>query len=349
MAIVPTGRTTGRLATLLLLASCVIPPRVTAPPAPAPPAPVGSAGGPLTTIPNSMVPTAVRDYLDSLLETTEENYWNSDAVDWPTIRTRLFALADGAGIPAEAYPAIRVTLNQIDRHAFLQTPEEAQESGDEDPFPVLVELVEPNLGLVAVPRYSGPAGPIADEWAGAAHQAITALPLELCGWVVDLRDNPGGNMWPMLAAVGPLLDGDLVGGFSAPDGTVTPWRYEDGVAYEGAIPIVRVDRPLPSLGAVPVAVLIGSRTASSGEAIAVAFKTRRQTLFLGEATSGLTTANAPFELTDGAVLNLPVSLFTDRSGYIYPGNTPILPDEETPPARIMNAAIDWLWEQSTCR
>ncbi|MEU3854069.1 S41 family peptidase [Streptomyces sp. NPDC029554] len=30
-----------------------------------------------------------------------------------------------------------------------------------------------------------------------------------CGWVIDLRRNHGGNMWPMLAVVGPILgDGD---------------------------------------------------------------------------------------------------------------------------------------------
>src|SRR5690348_5042975 len=34
------------------------------------------------------------------------------------------------------------------------------------------------------------------------------------GWVVDLRGNVGGNMWPMLAGIGPLLgENDHLGEF----------------------------------------------------------------------------------------------------------------------------------------
>src|SRR4051812_15802719 len=34
-----------------------------------------------------------------------------------------------------------------------------------------------------------------------------------CGWIVDIRGNRGGSMWPMLAGVGPILGEGLVGEF----------------------------------------------------------------------------------------------------------------------------------------
>jgi hypothetical protein len=35
-----------------------------------------------------------------------------------------------------------------------------------------------------------------------------------CGWIIDLRHNHGGNMWPTLAGVGPILgDDDKAGSF----------------------------------------------------------------------------------------------------------------------------------------
>ena len=42
------------------------------------------------------------------------------------------------------------------------------------------------------------------------------------GWIVDLRQNTGGNMWPMIAAVAGLLDRGILGHF-LPDGQRQAW------------------------------------------------------------------------------------------------------------------------------
>ena len=36
------------------------------------------------------------------------------------------------------------------------------------------------------------------------------------GWIVDLRGNGGGNMWPMLAGIGPILGEGIAGYFIDP-------------------------------------------------------------------------------------------------------------------------------------
>lgn len=43
------------------------------------------------------------------------------------------------------------------------------------------------------------------------------------GWIVNLSYNSGGNMWPMLTGIGPLIGEGVVGGFLSVDGVHTPW------------------------------------------------------------------------------------------------------------------------------
>ncbi|TGQ64000.1 peptidase, partial [Mesorhizobium sp. M8A.F.Ca.ET.207.01.1.1] len=90
-----------------------------------------------------------------------------------------------------------------------------------------------------------------------------------CGWIVDLRDNTGGNMWPMLLGVAPLLRvtpsaDENVGTFAAADGpslwqlTSSSVRLGDRVRIDLGGPGYLLKHP----GA-PVAVLTAPRTASS--------------------------------------------------------------------------------------
>ena len=99
----------------------------------------------------------------------------------------------------------------------------------------------------------------------------------------------------------PLLGDGEVGAFVAPDGTRTPWRIESGTPRQyadrwGPEPLAR---PMP-----PVDVLTGPRTASAGEAVAIAFRGRPDTRSFGEPTFGVPTANAPYLLSDGALVVL---------------------------------------------
>ena len=111
-------------------------------------------------------------------------------------------------------------------------------------------------------------------------------------------------------------------------------------------------RPTPA-----VAVLTGSLTSSSGEAVVTAFSGRPVTRSFGKATKGHSTANRGYRLSDGALLVLAVSTFADRTGILYGGK--IEPDEfidgsdpwkadagQNDPA--IEAGVAWLTEQDTC-
>lgn len=54
----------------------------------------------------------------------------------------------------------------------------------------------------------------------------------LMGWIVDLRGNFGGDMGPMLIAIGPILGEGTLGYFFYPDNSLYTWKYKDGTAYD---------------------------------------------------------------------------------------------------------------------
>lgn len=95
-----------------------------------------------------------------------------------------------------------------------------------------------------------------------------------------------------------------------------------------------------------IAVIIGNNTASSGEAVAVAFSGQKNVRFFGQHTARCTNATYPFLLSDGACLLLPIMLFSNRLGQaFYSGITPdeiidINNLEEKDP--VIEAAVHWL-------
>jgi C-terminal processing protease CtpA/Prc len=111
----------------------------------------------------------------------------------------------------------------------------------------------------------------------------------------------------------------------------------------------------PSAGdLLPTAVLIGGRTASSGEAVAIVFHGRDGVRFFGYPTAGLTTSNEPVHLSDGAMLALTMSVFADRTGTPFGQGVAVTPDETSGEYRtalgddVIADAEAWLWSQPSC-
>lgn len=178
-----------------------------------------------------------------------------------------------------------------------------------------------------------------------------------CGWIIDLRNNGGGNMWPMLDGVGPILGEGVVGSFVVPDGVKLAWSYQHGQAQLAGSTMTGVENPYrlkhPDL---PVALLTSPFTASSGEAIVVAFRGRPHTHSFGKPTAGIPTSNDEYKLSDGAFLILTVALDADRTGHTY--DSAIAPDQSVPvdmsqigrPGDLaLQAATTWLHDQEGCK
>lgn len=290
-----------------------------------------------------------RDYLSAALDTMEAVSMRRAEIPWKQVRDSAFLLAAGARRPTDTYGAISWALRRVDRHSFLQ----AKRGG------VAPEMVGGRFGYLRVPFYSGPSqAPLADSLQDALRTLDTA---GACGWIVDLRMNGGGNVWPMQAGIGPLL-GDSVISLELKDGRpVSRSLYVNGDAIaEEPIGTRQVVTHVANAyrvrnAAAPVAVLIDGATASSAEGIAIAFRPRPNTRFFGMPTAGYTTINRGAQLPDGANMVVTVGAMTDRDGRPYA--EALQPDERVEmPAGFWPSATDavarraaeWLARQPGC-
>ena len=66
-----------------------------------------------------------------------------------------------------------------------------------------------------------------------AEQIINLARSKPLGWVIDLRGNFGGNMWPMLAGLYPLMVPGTVGAFIDREGHRQDWPLSWGSASVG--------------------------------------------------------------------------------------------------------------------
>ncbi|MFZ0322859.1 MAG: S41 family peptidase [Actinomycetes bacterium] len=266
------------------------------------------------------------EYLRAAVALMQQHALTRDAIDWEDVRVHTAALSAGAMRPEDTYAAIRWTLTALgDEHSFFSPPQKAGDV-DSDPYPgegryPSGSVGSDSVGTVMVPSFRG-----SNEAALRYSRALSSLIAELSdagavGWIVDLTDNPGGNMLPMLAGLAPLLGVGVIGGFEYADGSRTDWCLDrTGSLWldDDQVIVGGVEDHLGHAGS-PVAVITGPVTASSGEAVAVAFRGRPRTRSFGLPTRGLSTSNEMFELDDGACLAITTARFVDRTGTVYGG------------------------------
>jgi C-terminal processing protease CtpA/Prc len=193
------------------------------------------------------------------------------------------------------------------------------------------ELAEQNIAYIDVPWVSTADKELCTNFANNLQQLVADYDKKgINKWIIDLRNNTGGNCWPMLAGLGPLL-GNGVHGYFVSSTEKIPFSYNDGTMMQGKYVRCTVSDPYTmSPSKRTIVVLTGPNTASAGEIVALAFKGIDNVYLFGQPTAGLTTANATYKLSDGSVLVLTVCKEADRNGKIYEGK--IHPDKFIAPA-----------------
>lgn len=164
--------------------------------------------------------------------------------------------------------------------------------------------------------------------AGLRQLAMKVMQEPRCGLLLDLTSDRGGNMYPMLQGLSPLLPDGVLLQFENRSGSRSELRLAaDGLWLGEAL----LDRPLPGEATVdvqrltPIAVLTGPGTASSGEMVALAFKALENVRFFGRTTAGLTSGNEVIPLKHGGMIAVTTTLAVDRTGHVYRGG--LTPDE----------------------
>jgi carboxyl-terminal processing protease len=291
---------------------------------------------------------AVRNYVEEIIGILQANFVNRAAINWVDFKKNLLAQTGGAQTIEQAYSAVALAVVALgDKHSLF-VPAHPVKGLEMPPakLPLLYpdEPVPADIGYLRIPWVVGSQQEL-DAYIARVQAQIKARDKPaLKGWLVDLRGNAGGNMWPMLVGVGPVLGEDTLGYSVDANKTKTAWRYEKGKALaDGDIEAETTTYYTLKSANPVVAVLTDTLTASSGEAIAVAFKARKHTRSFGAGTCGVSTGRERFYLSDGSEILLSTTVFADRRLVRY-GHS-IVPDEPLKSSIVVPRAIRWIREE----
>jgi len=231
-----------------------------------------------------------------------------------------------------------------DRHSFWvsRATMENFSKKQKDSLGFSYQLLEGTIGYLNMPGFLSTDNNVVNEFANQIHNAIKELDSrnDITGWIVDLRNDNGGNMWPMVLGLNPLIGTDEIPGYFAgkQNTSLTDWKVTSPSNGVAIVTGYRVKKP-----ATKIAVLYGKKTASSGEMTAICFIGKPNCRSFGEPTGGFTTGNQIFNLSDDNIFVLASTYVLDRNKKMYTGS--IIPDvliEKSADVNVMDEARAWL-------
>lgn len=209
----------------------------------------------------------------------------------------------------------------------------------------MLSLTPTQTPVLAVNAWAGREQAVAVRQLRQALNAALAKPG--CGLILDFSRNSGGNMWPMVIGLLPLLPDGTLGGFEDRDAQQTRIVSAGGKLLIDGSPHFLGTLDLQQPAALPqrLAIVVGDRTASSGEITALMFKGQRNAIFFGRPSAGIASANKVFALPNGGSIALTSAATLDRSGRRHTG--PIFPDVASDVPVL--AADQWVRSACTTR
>lgn len=275
-----------------------------------------------------------KEHIDLAIERIREKFLFANKIDIVSLRQTAYMSATGAQSVVEVDATLKDVARLLnDSHSrylsaaevnLLEQQMEARLSpkqGDNNEEVVVGTLLDEGVGLVQMKSFAGVNFHYREAYAKRIRSVLVDLHTNGARrWVIDLRKHGGGSTPPLISAMRPLL-GDVEVGFSIDrDGNKEEWNYGRSNEAPGTSERYFVADDKTFFGSEsPVALLVGPETASSAEALVVAFMGRERLLLLGEPTAGFTTSvyDLPFE--DGSILAVATAHYADRRGTSYSG------------------------------
>lgn len=311
-------------------------------------------------------PPDTKFLLDTAIAIMKNHAVNRDKVDWKKIEQEVYSQSATAKNVYQLGPAFRTLFKAInDFHGAFSCWDSSyrwQRPGVEISDSIMnewkkgvriqKEILQENVGYLRVPSMSFTNREGLNQKAQALNDSLCSLlDKKVDGIVLDLRLNGGGAMFPMILGLQQLLHEGKVGSFAD---NKEEWIVKDNGFYFDTTILVSIEPKCKiPLGNIPVAVLIGGGTGSSGEFLAISFKSRERTVFIGEKTAGYVTSNQGFAINDAVSLLLATDYGKDRKGVSYTEalspdiyiNEPDMFNNIKEDKKVLTA-IKWLKQQS---
>jgi hypothetical protein len=281
---------------------------------------------------------SIKSYIDSALYFMQTKSLHGKNLNWNQIRDSAYLKAAGAKGYKEAFPAIAYAFRQLkDYHGvvagedtFYRYPppvnfDQVLSPGIKKEFlngpKMVTAFFNGSIAYLRVPSMNVTRQEDMDDRANKLRDSLCKLlkqhPKSL---IIDLRMNTGGNSAPMVSGIGPLFHISLLGyGLDRDGNFLGAVRLKEGVLLdENGNKMVTVKNSCTINKAIPIAVLIGPSTVSSGEILAAYLKQQGNVKLFGEPTPGFCNATEGFSFMSGkGYLLLTVNRIADARKHIY--------------------------------
>lgn len=284
-----------------------------------------------------------KNYIDEVISLLQNNSINRNKINWEDFKNDVYKHAKWSKTIENTYPSITYAITKLaDKHSYFVSNNSTPDTNDLKPLPILFdEIVPENIGYIKIGFCIGDEKQTEHYINTVSEKILKQDKRNVKGWIIDLRGNFGGNMWPMLLAIGPILGEGTVGYFFYPDSSFYTWNYKNGKVFDENGIWGQVSNTYSLRSPNPyVAILTDNITASSGEAVAIAFKGRDKAKSFGKQTFGVSTSNRMHTLSDGSRINLTESVFADRNKIKY--GRSVYPDVACDEKETLAKAINWI-------
>jgi len=267
-------------------------------------------------------PKSPQGYVRHCIRIMEKNGLYAKGEEWDAAKAIALGQAKGITTLDEAHDIINEALHVCGgKHSTLRPPYKGAQKDYPEEAPEAT-FRDDSILYLRLPEHLGVS--VSDSLYKYTLYNAICRHSDAKGYIIDLRGNTGGNMYPMLAALSPLI----------PDGACISFQQRQQTVPI-SIEYIRKSESLPLAGEQeralqkrPVALLTDSLTASSGEATLLAFRGLGNARTFGCPTAGYASANVPYTLPDGYTLVLTTSRDVARTGEVF-CDDPIRPDVET--------------------
>jgi len=280
--------------------------------------------------------TDLQTILKTAVAHAKEASLYQDTVDWKTLEPQVYAKAKNAKKVEDLIPAFNYLLGELgDFHGKIiyknrpvafgrrKTPIKRPDiKGDiwtlmqSAKISFEAKLLKNQIGYIKIP-----AMPMGDnvKMSKEIRDAVCNLKSQKAEqWILDLRYNGGGNMYPMFEGIAEILGEGIVATTQNSRGEkLSTWKIEDSNFFYDEYRAVELPNKCFDGKPPKVAVLLSPYTASSGEAVATAFKNRPNTKFFGAKTAGYTTVTDWTKLDEDLFMTISSSYYADRTGIAF--------------------------------
>jgi hypothetical protein len=179
-------------------------------------------------------------YISSACDIIVKNSLVRDSININDLKEIALKIAGPATKYSDCFLAVNYLLESLrpfgDHHSFFMSAAEMKNWENEGSQVSKIEFpafkVVDSCGYILVPPFHGGNPKLMTAYADSLQKGIQNLSnSKINGWIVDLRQNTGGNMEPMIGGLGPLFSSEKLGSLVDVNGKPESWYYKHGRYY----------------------------------------------------------------------------------------------------------------------